>query len=205
MIHFTDASGLLGSAVAIAAAGSRMPGVSRLTRTRRRWLAAAVMAAALLPVGPLPLAGYLRGAIGDLSITSLILLSGALLHWLYGWVPPPGRDRLLLLVVCMGAGLYPLALGWGGFDPYRLGFGSYWFLACLLALAALAVLARLPMIAFAIALSVLAWSAGWYESTNIWDYLLDPAVSIYAAVAITVQGMRRVRRLRMRDGLQHPR
>lgn len=193
MMNLTDATGLLGSAIAITVVSSKMLGVFKLPRVRLGWLLAAIFFAALLPIGGLPLAGYLRGAIGDLSITSLLLLCAALLHSLSGWPTPPDRNKLLLLIVFTAAVLYPLALGWGNFDPYRLGYGNYWFLACLLGLALLAVLRGLPTIAFAIALAVLAWSAGWYESNNLWDYLLDPLVAVYAAVAIITQGIRRLR------------
>lgn len=193
MIHFTDATGLLGSAIAITVVGSKLPGVSRLAGTHRAWLLSAIFMVALFPVGALPLAGYLRGAIGDLSITSLALLFAALLHSLRGGPTLPGRNELLLLAIFTAIGFYPLALGWGDFDPYRLGYGSYWLLASLLGLALLAVLRGWPAIALTIALSILAWSAGWYESANLWDYLLDPLVSIYAAVAMTVQGIRRLR------------
>ncbi|HMC13942.1 MAG TPA: hypothetical protein VKG67_06340 [Gallionellaceae bacterium] len=193
MIHFTDATGLLGSAIAIVAVSSRMLGVFRLPRARLGWLLVTVFVATLFPIGGLPLAGYLRGTIGDLSITSLLLLFMAFLRSLRGWPTPPDRNKLLLLNVFTAVGFYPLALGWGGFDPYRLGYGSYWFLACLLGLALLLVFRRLSTIAFTIGLAVLAWSIGWYESTNIWDYLLDPMISIYAAVAIIRQGIRRLR------------
>lgn len=117
MIHLTDATGLLGSALAIVALGAKMPGVSRIARANRGWLLAAMFVAALIPVGGLPLAGYLRGAIGDLSITSLLLLCAALLQAQRGWPSPPGRDKLLLAAAATGAVFYPLALGWGDFDP----------------------------------------------------------------------------------------
>ena len=33
-------------------------------------------------------------------------------------------------------------------------------------------------------LAVLAWAAGWYESGNLWDYLIDPMVAGYAVFAL---------------------
>jgi hypothetical protein len=42
------------------------------------------------------------------------------------------------------------------------------------------------LIALGIAFATIAWAAGWYESNNLWDYLLDPFVSIYALAAIVV-------------------
>ncbi len=196
MMHFTDATGLLGNAVAIAALASRAPGISRLAPAARRGALAAVLVISLIPLGGLPLAGYLRGAVGDLSVTSLLLL-GFYLARLLGAQPrasaqaASGRDALRLLVASAAVVFYPLALGWGSFDPYRLGYGSFGFLACLLALATWGAL-RASMVAAAIALAVLAWSAGWYESPNLWDYLMDPLVSAYCIAALVWRGVRRL-------------
>ena len=41
-------------------------------------------------------------------------------------------------------------------------------------------------------LAALAWSLGWYESGNLWDYLLDPFVAIYALCAIAIQTVKRL-------------
>jgi TctA family transporter len=84
-----------------------------------------------------------------------------------------------LLVVIAALALYPLALGIGAKDPYRLGYGDPWFLLVLLAIALAAISRRLPVVALVVPLAVLAWGVGWYESTNLWDYLLDPLVAIY--------------------------
>ena len=165
---------------------------------RRFWPLAAIFIAALIPMAGMPAAAYLRGVIGDLSTTSMLLLLLGLLPGKRDWNIPPERNKLLGLIACTAVVFYPLALGWGGFDPYRLGYGNAWFLGVLLGVALLAVWSRLPTLACAIALAVLAWSAGWYESTNIWDYLLDPLVSTYAMVALMVQGVRRVKAARAR-------
>lgn len=196
MIHFTDATGLLGCALAIVVIASRALGALRVPPVHLRWGLAAIFIGVLVPLGGLPLAGYVRGATGDLSVASLVLLAAALLGSLRGWPAPSGRNQLLLLIVIAAAGFYPLALGWGDYDPYRLGYGSPWFLAYLLGLALLSAMKGFPVIAFTIALSVLAWSAGWCESTNLWDYLLDPLVSAYAAAAIITQGIRKIRAAR---------
>lgn len=195
MMHLTDAAGLLGNAVAIVVLASHMPLISRLVPQYRTWLQAVIFLAVLVPAGDMPLAGYLRGAIGDLSVTTLVLLCASLLRMQLGWPALPGRGVLLLAIAVVAAGFYPLALGWGEYDPYRLGYGSYGLLACLLALALLAAWKGWMAVALAIAAAVLAWCAGWYESSNLWDYLLDPLVSVYAAGALAVQGVRRLRRL----------
>ncbi len=201
MIRFVDATGLLGNAMVIAAFASRVPGLSGLGLGARRAVVAAVLVLALVPLGGgLPLAGYLRGATGDLSITSLLLLTLYLLRYKGTSRLPPqasgGRDALPALVVLTAVVLYPMGLGWGSFDPYRLGYGSYGMLAVLLLLALAAVLRGAALVAIALALAVLAWSAGWYASPNLWDYLLDPMVAVYALVALARRAPGLLRRRR---------
>jgi hypothetical protein len=197
MIHLTDVTGLLGEAVAIAAVASEAPGVSRLAPRARTAFVAAVAVFALVPLGGMPLAGYLRGAVGDLSLTSLLLLGLYLARFMAGGAtaafPTGGRQALLALLAAAALGFYPMALGWGGFDPYRLGYGSYALLASLLALALWGALQRRPVVAAAITLAVAGWSAGWYESANLWDYLMDPLVSAYALGALARRGVRKMR------------
>lgn len=173
-------------AVAAACAGA-------LTRVARRWLPggravaavfAVLCAAFLLPLGALPLAAYVRGAVGDPSFGTLTLIGASLLP---GLSPSVGRgQRLSSLLVVLGAAvlLYPLALGAGTLDPYRWGFGSPWFVVAVLALGLLALIQRWPLVPAAVAVGVLAWSVGCYESRNLWDYLLDPLLATYVLCAL---------------------
>jgi len=78
------------------------------------------------------------------------------------------------------------------FDPYRLGYGSPCFLGVLAAVALAAWFARLQLVAVCIALAVLAWTIGWYESGNVWDYLLDPFVALYALGWLASRGVNRI-------------
>ena len=154
-------------------------------------LPGAVFVLALIPLGGLPAAAYVRGATGDLSITTLVLLWCALLR---PWIGRRDgqRNALLMLVAPVAAIFYPMALGLGLFDPYRMGYGTPLFIAALLLAALAAWRLRYSLAALCIALSVLAWSFGWYESANLWDYLFDPFVSLYALGAIAIQAMKRM-------------
>lgn len=206
MIAITDLTGLAGSTIAAAAAAACLPGAVRLRKERRIYLMCAVAVMALFPFGTLPLAAYLRGAIGDLSITSLVLLVLAITRFVLA--PPSagepgtpscrgaecGKDRqaLLLLVVLAAAWLYPMALGIGLFDPYRSGYGSLWLVGALLLLALAACYKGRLLVALCLALAVLAWSVGWHESDNLWDYLLDPLLAIYAVGTLGQRGARRL-------------
>jgi hypothetical protein len=46
------------------------------------------------------------------------------------------------------------------------------------------------LVALCIAFAILAWTVGWYESSNLWDYLLDPWIAIYALLVNAMYGVR---------------
>ena len=179
-----DLAGLCAVAALCAALLVRLPirlmAGTAATPARRATFFAAIWLALLIPVGGLPLAAYVRGMVGDPSISSLLVFAAVLLRREKAASPPAKRLASLLLVLFAAATLYPLALGAGPLDPYRWGFGDGRFLAAVLALALLAHLRRWPLATTAIALAVLAWSFGLYESRNLWDYLIDPLLVLYA-------------------------
>ena len=191
MIPFTDMTGLAGSAIAATAMVAQLPGVARMPSSRYGLLLCVIAITVLIPFNGLPLAAYVRGITGDLSITALVLLMLSVLRPLFGWRPSDAgaRTAMLILIALAATGLYPMALGAGLFDPYSLGYGNPWFIGGLLLIALAACLRRLPVIALAIALAVLEWGAGWNESNNLWDYLLDPLLAIYAFGALLRQGV----------------
>ena len=195
MPNFTDLTGLASVAGALAAAVLLLPGISRLGKPRRATLLAAIFVLMLIPFGGMPLAAYVRGVTGDLSITTLVLLGFALpknfwpgtrLKPWFGATDARSRHALLILIALSALALYPMALGVGAFDPYRLGYGYPLFVSALLLIALAAWFWKFFLIALCIAFATFAWSVGWYESSNLWDYLLDPFVSIYALAAIMV-------------------
>jgi len=192
MPHFTDLTGLAGIASATAATVPLLPGIAKLAKPRLALLLAAVFVLMLIPFGGMPLAAYVRGMTGDLSITTLILLWCALLRPWCGcvMVEPKHRFVLLALIAFAAFALYPMALGAGAYDPYRLGYGNPQFLVALLLLALVAWFRKYSLVALCIALAILAWAIGWYESGNLWDYLLDPFVAIYVMTAIISRGVK---------------
>ena len=186
MPNFTDLTGLASVASAIAACLLLLPGITRLTQPRLAVLLGVVFVLSLIPFGTMPIAAYVRGVSGDLSITTLVLLWCALLRPWCSSTKCNNRFALLILIALTALALYPMALGIGAYDPYRLGYGDPLFIAALLLLALLAWLRRFSIIALCIAFATLAWVVGWYESDNLWDYLLDPFVSIYALAVIMI-------------------
>lgn len=194
MVNLADMTGLASSATAMTAAAFLLPGVTRMPKSSRALLAIAVAIAAMVPLAGLPAAAYVRGVIGDLSITSLVLLILTILRPLLGWHSSGTKASftLQMLITVAALGLYPLALGISSIDPYRLGYGNLWFLSVLLVVALAACFRRIPVVALCIALAVFAWDIGWYESNNLWDYLLDPLLSIYAISAVMRHGVQKL-------------
>jgi len=192
MPNFTDLTGLASVASALAASLLLLPWIKRLAKHQLAILAGFVFVVALIPFSGMPLAAYMRGATGDLSITTLALLWCALSRPWTGCAAPDCKHRLALCVLIALAALtlYPLALGVGAFDPYRLGYDNQQFVAGLLLVALAAWFWKYYLVALCIALATLAWAAGWYESGNIWDYLLDPFVSIYALAVIIIHAVK---------------
>ncbi len=185
MLLDTDLTGLAGITLAIIALLFRVPRVQSLPLRKRAGVLAAVIVVSSIPVWSVSLAGFVRGMTGDLSVPASVLLTLALVRSLSGRTLVEEANRhAMLKAVAIGAVLfYPFALGVGMFDPYRLGYGSLWLMVALLGLAVWSSLRYSTFLAMCIAAAVAAWSAGWYESPNLWDYLLDPWLAIYAFAA----------------------
>jgi hypothetical protein len=134
------------------------------------------------PIGmsmELPLAAYVRGVTGDLSIVSMLLLWSAVLP--FANKTPIGLKLSLALIAIL---FYPLALGFGMLDPYAWGYGSIGFLLAVILFAIICSLAGWTKGVWIISFAMIAWSVQWHESANLWDYLLDPFLAIWALFAI---------------------
>ncbi|NCP80203.1 MAG: hypothetical protein GW825_02100 [Gallionella sp.] len=200
-MNHTDWLGLSGFALASLWPVLHLPYIRRLDTLRRLLFAAAGYVLMMVPLFGLSLAGWLRGIIGDLSLTTLLLLGSALYARLNPAATPlwDARERasLLLFISVMALMLYPFALGWGPLDPYRSGYGSIGLIVMLALLALWALRRGLALLPLAIALAVTGWSFACYESTNLWDYLLDAPLALYAlgatAGGLLQQAIRRKR------------
>lgn len=191
----TDLTGLSGILLAIVALFARLPQAQAWPWRKRAGVLAAVLVVLSIPLWGVSLAGVVRGITGDLSVTTLGLLALALARAWSGraLIGEANRQRTLLAIALAAVLFYPLALGLGMFDPYRLGYGDPWFMLLALALAVWASLRYSTLLAWCIALAVAAWSIGWYESPNLWDYLFDPWLAIYALAAQLRYGLARWR------------
>lgn len=127
----------------------------------------------------LPLSAYVRGVTGELSIVTMLLLWSTLL--------PQNRKTPLsfsVVVVMLAIAFYPPALGYGMFDPYVWGYGTLGLLIAVVVFALICGIAGWVKGVWLFSLAIIAWSVHWHESANLWDYLLDPFLAVWAVYAI---------------------
>lgn len=149
------------------------------------------------PVGmtmELPLAAYIRGVTGDVSIVTLLLLWSSFLPKVK--VTPIGFKVAISLIAIA---FYPTALGFGMIDPYAWGYGSIGLLIAVLVFAVIGGLAGWTKGVWILALAVIAWSVHWHESSNLWDYLFDPFLAVWALYE-TIYSLLRKRREKAQSG-----
>ncbi len=187
----TDLVALLGIDLVLCAAGLRLLTGRRGVARWVKWVVLVCFVLLWLPVGAahLPLLAYIRGISSDLSITLVALAGLGLWQGLSGRTLVGDLDKTALFAVVVAAGvfLYPTALGWGDWDAYRLGWGSYGMLLGLLALVFAFCYHGLRLLPLLVALALLGWVAGIMESGNLWDYLIDPWLVIFAFLKYPVK------------------
>lgn len=177
-------------------------GMQKLSQQQFPWLAKILFLLVLTnlffwPLGislELPLAAYVRGAIGDLSVVTTLLLWSALLP---NNKSAPFAFKLSIAMIALA--FYPFALGLGMIDPYAWGYGSIAFLIAVLVFAVICGLANWSKGVWIIGLAIIAWTVHWHESANLWDYLLDPFLAIWAIFGI-FSALLRKRREKARSG-----
>ena len=142
----------------------------------------------------LPLAAYVRGVVGDLSIVTTLLLWTSLLP-MNNSAPLAFKFAIALVAIAF----YPFALGLGMIDPYVWGYGSIVFFITVLVFALVCGIANWNKGVWIVAIAILAWAAQWHESANLWDYLLDPFLAIWALAGL-IAALYRRRRDKARSG-----
>ena len=180
--QLTDLVALLGIDLVLCAGALRLFGGRRRAASVAKWGVAVCFVLLWFPAGAanLPLLGLVRGISSDLSITLVTLACLDLCQRLQGFPAVASQEkRRVYGVIAMAALLlYPMALGWGDWDTYRFGWGSWGLWTALLALSLFSWLKGWRLVPMLVGLSLLAWSAGLMESGNLWDYLLDPWLAL---------------------------
>ncbi len=161
-----------------------------------RWSVGILMVLLWCPMGAaqLPVVAYVRGISSDLSITLVVLAALDAWRRLGGASALQARELSIMsaAVALTALGLYPLALGWGDWDMYRSGWGGPGLLLALALVCAACWVKGLRLLPVLVALALLAWALGCLESTNLWDYLMDPWLSVACLVRCAASGVRRL-------------
>ncbi|HRK18984.1 MAG TPA: hypothetical protein PK970_08510 [Hyphomicrobiaceae bacterium] len=148
---------------------------------------AAAAVVALVPVGGTSLVSGLLGFFDTLSMTTILLLSLAIVSLTTGRSGVTGsrHDRAFIALVLLAAAivLYPSTMGLLSTDIYAIGFGGFMLPAVLGVMLAYAAYNGLVVVPATIGLALAAWLLAIGESRNLWDYLLDPV-----AVVVSIMG-----------------
>jgi len=145
--------------------------------------ASVLSALAFIPIYEVSTVLRLKGLFADLSLTTLTLLVvWPVLRLQKINLNNPDSAGLCTIVLLLAVTLYPMALGVGAYDPYALGFRPW---ALLTVIAALGVLATLRGYLVSKTIVVVVLIGYWLrvlDSQNLWDYLIDPILGIFAII-----------------------
>ncbi|MCZ6617165.1 MAG: hypothetical protein O7E57_03450 [Gammaproteobacteria bacterium] len=136
-----------------------------------------------IPVDGVSLILALKGVFADLSLTTvLLLITWPLLR--IANISPNGSDIawLCTAILILALALYPMALGVGLHDSYVFGYEPWLLLTLVAAMGVLAVDKRYWISA---ATGIVVLYGYWLRvlpSQNLWDYLLDPMLVIFALI-----------------------
>jgi len=138
-----------------------------------------------LPVDGHSIFYFLRGALGDFSITTTLLLATTVVGLFSKEICSDMNilDQLYPVLFITGLVFYVSSLGATHTDIYSTGFQptAIQIIFVMIALFCLANNYYLPGLLFT--LPVIAYYGGILESDNFWDYVLDPLVWLYATGA----------------------
>jgi hypothetical protein len=143
------------------------------------------LAIVLMPVGDLPLARWLIGFNANFSIPLTAILFSRVVGTAFGIRLLDERALLICWIFSLiaGAALYPMALGLGRMDPYTAGWGFSWLFVLAFSVTAV-LLAMKNRFAIVLMAAILAYNLRLLESTNLWDYLIDPLLVVVSCIGL---------------------
>ena len=139
----------------------------------------------LLPVNGLPVARWLISLNANFSVPLTALLFSRVVRNSFGIRLLDDRALMVCWIVSIAAGatLYPMALGLGRWDPYAAGWGFSWLFVLAFCFTSLLLVMKNHFAAVLVA-AILAYNLRLLESTNLWDYLVDPLLVIVSCVGL---------------------
>lgn len=178
----------IGAALVVACMVDALLKKNGASQSVRQIAAPVLMLVLLIPLPEFNLTHYLRVFTGDLSISSLVIfglvLVGELLNKARAIVGEKQVLEASVFIVITALLLYPTALGLTYFDMYRFGFYPIILGPVVFALFAATLWYGRLLAAGLLATAFLSFSLGFLESDNLWDYLLDPVLTIYCLALV---------------------
>jgi len=171
----------------------------RLPAHYRALLAVLLLTLIQVPIAGVALAGHWSATVGELAVTTALLLVLLANNRLRGSRPTmaTGLRKYLPVVSLIALPFYAMTMGASPWDPYRLGYQPHLLLIVVLVMAMYCWYRGHLLPAILLAAATAAFSLNGLSSDNYWDYLLDPLLGMFA-VAITVRKLWRVQRRRRR-------
>lgn len=172
-------------------------GAFKINRPIAYLLCSLLFVLSFIPVDGYTINQYLRGLFNDLSISSMIVLGYYLIN------PEHSKKQLgpiLVIIALTGIFFYPAAGGFGPLDPYAWGylnqahglFQPLLFLTLLGLLMTVAFIMGYTTLLVSLVVATIAFQLGWLESKNLWDYLLDPLIFLFAFFSLISRGLARI-------------
>jgi hypothetical protein len=87
--------------------------------------------------------------------------------------------------------LYPMALGLTGCDPYAAGWSFSWLFGFLLVLTIVLLISK-NRFAYVLMGCILCFNLQLLESTNLWDYLVDPIFATVSTATLVGRAIRKI-------------
>lgn len=151
-------------------------------------LSAVAFSLSLVQVNDLSLAHYLAGLFGNLSFTSVVLLGSYLFYRCTGKTIHPTITsdlfRLYFIIGITALIIYPSALGAINLDLYSQGYYPIVLGPVMFAVFALGIVRNWYYLAAIIGVVFTAYGLGVMESDNLWDYSMDPLLSIFCLIRL---------------------
>jgi len=159
----------------------------RRVRGRMPAIATALLATAIMfiPVRDLPFGRWIISLNANFSIPLTAVLFSGVVRGFFSIRLLDDKALLTCWIFSLAAGLflYPMALGLGRWDPYGAGWGFSWLFVLLLGVT-LVLLAMNNRFAVVLMGVMAAYNLGLLESTNLWDYLVDPVLVVISLIGL---------------------
>ena len=144
-----------------------------------RGIFAACFFGSLVPMTEFSLTHYVRVVTGDLSVTSIVWFAWLGISAQRG-TPTREQQSMAVIVVLTALIVYPTALGLTPFDVYAHGYYPVILAPVVFVLFAFSAWRGAIQPAVSLSLAFICYALSFLDSDNLFDYLVDPAISFYA-------------------------